>query len=129
MAQGGKLGGILCESSGTQPESFIVIGLGINCVDAPVIADQQTRDLTSARGKVTHADELRLPLVSALLEEIQQLVRKGTSAVALPYSDWALFQPGTEVAWSTNFGKVQGLESVRGAQSFCRRRFCGEPLC
>lgn len=111
--QGGKLGGILCEGSGIHSESFIVIGLGLNCIASPQIPDQPTRDLTSTRGgKITHADQVRMPLIKTLLEEIQQLVQNGPVSVETPYNEWAVFQRGTPVEWNSQSGIVQGLGPV-----------------
>ena len=116
--KGGKLGGILCEGSGTQSASFIVIGLGLNCVKSPQNLDQTAMDLTSARGGIlTHADQIRSFMISSLLEEIQGLVQEGPKRVAEKYNRWAVLSQGTDVEWvsqpdlQTHSGVVQGLGS------------------
>lgn len=117
--EGAKLGGILCEGSGSQSSSFIVIGLGLNCVDSPKNVEQLTVDLTSARGGLqTYADQIRSSLISSLLEEIHSLVQHGPKREAEFYEKWAVLSQGTEVQWtsfsdsSIQSGVVQGLGSA-----------------
>ncbi len=115
---GSKLGGILCEATGTRSDSFIVIGLGLNCVRAPGGLDQATTSLTeflsskSSRVEVT-ADEIRMPLVSAILETLSELQSKGSGALLERYNRHAALKQGTSIEWITDgqfhTGIVEGV--------------------
>jgi BirA family biotin operon repressor/biotin-[acetyl-CoA-carboxylase] ligase len=109
---GSKLGGILCEGSLGGSNPFVIIGIGINCLHAPDGLDQKTIDLTSAigRGPIL-ADDIRTPLTSAILRELDQLPTIGPEIIRKSFEDWSAFPPGTEITWGTpgKNGTVIGL--------------------
>ena len=109
-----KLGGILCESSGHGPNSFIVIGLGLNCRFSPQGVGQATSDLfTLSGGHFLPLDELRGGVLKAVLDQLSQLIENGPTVLSKAYEAIAVFPPGTEVQWGDgNFcGIVEGLGS------------------
>ncbi|MFL5813884.1 MAG: biotin--[acetyl-CoA-carboxylase] ligase [Bdellovibrionia bacterium] len=116
--EGSKLGGILCEATGTKSSSFIVIGIGLNCVRAPEGLDQKTISLTeflSARGQrieVT-ADEIRQPLISSILEILGDLQTRGSAVLLERYNAHAALSSGTAIEWvadgRTHAGIVDGV--------------------
>jgi BirA family biotin operon repressor/biotin-[acetyl-CoA-carboxylase] ligase len=116
--EGAKLGGILCEATGTKSSSFIVIGIGLNCVRAPEGLDQKATSLTeflSSRGQrieVT-ADEIRQPLISAVLEIMGDLQARGSAALLERYNAHAALASGTAIEWvsdgCTHAGVVDGV--------------------
>jgi BirA family biotin operon repressor/biotin-[acetyl-CoA-carboxylase] ligase len=103
-----KLGGILCEAVGNRAGSFIVIGLGLNCVHAPEGLDQLTASLSGAAQAIT-ADQVRPAVINGILSALDELAREGTSGLVRDYERWAAFPPGTEIEWSQGSGKVRGL--------------------
>jgi BirA family biotin operon repressor/biotin-[acetyl-CoA-carboxylase] ligase len=116
--EGAKLGGILCEATGTKSDSFIVIGIGLNCVRAPEGLDQKTTSLTeylSTRGprvEVT-ADDIRMPLISSVLGIMGDLQSQGPSALLQRYNAHAALASGTAIEWTadgrTHAGVVNGV--------------------
>jgi BirA family biotin operon repressor/biotin-[acetyl-CoA-carboxylase] ligase len=116
--EGAKLGGILCEAIGTKTDSFIVIGLGLNCVRAPEGLDQRTVSLTEflsrsgARVEVT-ADEIRQPFISAILNIIEELKREGSGPLLARYNKHAALGFGTPIEWVSSghqhVGTVEGV--------------------
>lgn len=109
-----KFGGILCEGVGNQRQSYVVLGVGLNCVQAPQGLDQKVTDLTTALGgRVITADQIRLGLVHALKEDLSQLSHERIAQFQQDYLNWSVFSPGTWVEWGTpaQAGQVQGLGS------------------
>ncbi|MBC7692286.1 MAG: biotin--[acetyl-CoA-carboxylase] ligase [Methylotenera sp.] len=112
-----KLAGILCEGVGGKENSFIVIGVGVNCGPMPEGVDQPVTsllELAPTRPKL--ADELRPLLVRQLAQVLDRLATpEGVQSVSAQYSRLALFQAGTEVEWTQNSdqhstqGQVLGL--------------------
>ncbi len=97
---GKKLGGILCEGFRVQSETFIVIGVGLNCLQSPEGLDQQTIDLTTAVGRgPIRADDIRDLVLKALLSEVQVLMTEGTTEIRKSYECWATLTKGTEIEW------------------------------
>ncbi len=92
-----KLGGILCESSGFN--SYIIIGIGMNCTHSPRGLDQETTDLSQARGILTTADDVRADIHTSLLDEVAHLVHQGPIRVIGFYNQWTSLRPGTEISW------------------------------
>jgi BirA family biotin operon repressor/biotin-[acetyl-CoA-carboxylase] ligase len=115
---GAKLGGILCEASGGAAHSYIVIGLGLNCTRAPEGLDQAATSLTEflsrngARVEVT-ADEIRMPLVSAITSILGDLQTQGPESLLARYNCRSVLKPGSVIEWhsegKTNQGTVEGV--------------------
>lgn len=117
-----KLGGILCEAVGNRNGSYIVVGLGLNCLHAPVGLDQATSSLTQAllpfgSGPIS-ADDIREKIVWGLLNAFEELnAPKGLQSLLSRYEARAVFQFGTDVKWTQSrpgamehrVGVVQGL--------------------
>ncbi len=106
----GKLGGILCEGA----SSYIVVGLGLNCVQSPSNLERPASDLTSARNGIqTLADDVRLSIIHSILEEVDRLISKGPDDLRLQYENWSLLSLGVSIEWesggSLQIGKVLGL--------------------
>lgn len=124
-APGAKLGGILCEAVGNRNDSYVVIGLGLNCLHAPSGLDQLTSSITAALtpfgvGQVS-ADDIREKIVRGLLDAFDELNSPiGLKALLSRYETRALFQLGTDVEWIQSLsgavehrvGIVQGLGNL-----------------
>lgn len=96
---GRKLGGILCESVGGS-RSFVIAGLGLNCIASPNDPDLNATDLTtSLKGLKITADDIRLDLISSILDELNQLAAEGPANCAASYRKWAALTPGTKIYW------------------------------
>jgi BirA family biotin operon repressor/biotin-[acetyl-CoA-carboxylase] ligase len=96
---GRKLGGILCESVGG-PKSFVIIGIGLNCVASPNDPELNAVDLTTMlSGQKITADDIRLELVDSVLCKLNDLMSKGPKTIANYYRKWALLKPGTKIEW------------------------------
>ena len=110
---GRKLGGILCEGAGRGSDSYIIIGIGLNCVDSPVGLDQETVALSHACNSIVTADDVRQGIVCSVLQELDFLIKNRSSQkISDSYDKWAFFAPGTLVSWGVleeHTGKVQGL--------------------
>ena len=104
---GKKLGGILCEAVGARGDSFIVIGIGLNCAVAPEGLDQATTSVSAERGEVTSADDVRL----AVIRNVLQWMNLDASLIASAYERLAAFPPGSRIQWSEGAeqGAVVGL--------------------
>jgi biotin-[acetyl-CoA-carboxylase] ligase BirA-like protein len=94
---GRKLGGILCEGVGNSSDSFIVVGLGLNCAAHPNDLNQPT--ICLAKKDLDLANRLRPRIISAMLEEFSGLVRSGSARVAKLYRTFAALKPGAEIQW------------------------------
>lgn len=86
-----KTAGILCEGVGSSHGSFIVIGVGANCANAPQV-DQATAALEIP------VDRLRTELISRLRKIFDQ-----PWEIQKPhYLESALLTPGTAISWVSN---------------------------
>lgn len=116
-ASGAKLGGILCEAVGNRAGSFIVIGLGLNCLHAPQGLDQKTVSLTEALGKRLSADDIRGEIVASLVETMDELASLGPARIVADFTRKAAFPSGSEIEWTSpgaaqptaQHGVVRGL--------------------
>jgi BirA family biotin operon repressor/biotin-[acetyl-CoA-carboxylase] ligase len=109
-----KIAGILCEGSGPGSNPMIIIGIGINCLTSPRDIDQAATDLSTAvEYQWITADEIRMPIISSVLAELDDLKEKGPAKVREFYERQALFAEGTSVEWGSppQTGKVIGLGS------------------
>lgn len=93
-----KLGGILCEGVSKRSGSYIVIGLGLNCVDAPQV-DQPTASLSKALGQTIHADQVRSQIIQALQSALERLRKQGGDSVARDFEIWSALKPGAQIEW------------------------------
>jgi BirA family transcriptional regulator, biotin operon repressor / biotin---[acetyl-CoA-carboxylase] ligase len=101
-----KLGGILCEAA---PE-FVVIGLGLNCVDAPEGLDQKATSLSAACGRRVAADQVRPIVVEELRSALARLARNGAPAIREEYERLAELRRGDRVEWGPGTaGELVGL--------------------
>ena len=109
--QGSKLAGILCEGSFRGEQSFIIAGLGLNCNQAPLSLDRATTSLFNALQTPVLTDEIRAPILSAILQELEYLKTGGPGRVQEFYSRWAVLSPGTAIQWGSlpHRGFVKGL--------------------
>ena len=119
-----KLGGILCEAC----EDFVIIGIGINCAQAPQGLDQETCSLSDEAARPVSADELRPALVEELRGALGELSSRGWREIADAYESLASLGPGTEIEWAGNRGLVLGLGDhgelrVRRADGAVQRLF------
>jgi BirA family transcriptional regulator, biotin operon repressor / biotin---[acetyl-CoA-carboxylase] ligase len=109
-----KLGGILCEAVGTRSDSFIIVGIGLNCADHPEGIDQPATSLSrwSGAGAAVDADDIRLPVVAAVAGAVEQLTELGPAPIARDYEKWAALPPGSAIEWAGgNAGSILGLGS------------------
>ncbi len=116
-----KVGGILCESVSSKAGTFVVIGLGLNCVHAPENLDQATtclaNEISGAKNQVTApvtADDVRAPIAQAIADAVGRLDSEGPAALKREYEELAVFQRGAEVFWvgasgAKKSGRVVGL--------------------
>jgi BirA family biotin operon repressor/biotin-[acetyl-CoA-carboxylase] ligase len=95
---GCKLGGILCESVGG-PRSFVIAGIGLNCVSSPIGPDLNAVDLTTLLNQKVTADDIRLGLIDSVLSELKTLTSEGPTHIASNYRKWAALTPGTQIQW------------------------------
>jgi len=107
---GVKAGGILCESSlsGDVVRSFVIVGVGVNCAEAPLLADR-----SSARIPVS-ADALRTGVISALSGTLEELGGAGgVERISQAFSAVSLFKVGDSCRWREESG-VEGDGVVLG---------------
>ncbi len=115
---GKKLGGILCEASGTVTGSFVIAGLGLNCVSIPSGPLLRSAiSLAESVGRIVLASEIRETIALSILESIDSLAR-GPAEVSRYYRDHALFPEGSEVEW--NEGHARGTVLGLGSQGELR---------
>lgn len=108
-AAGAKLGGILCEAVGMRENSFIIIGVGLNCVASPEGLDQAASSLSSVAGRVVNADEIRESVIEGILVILRELESSGPAAVIVEYERRAALPAGTPIEWAAGRGTVEGL--------------------
>ena len=104
LIDGSKAGGILCEGVSGPGGPFIVIGLGINCAQAPEGLDQPTAFLG-----VEDLGSFRIQVVDALIRRLRELGESGPGAIRKAYETHAWLAPGTRIQWSDRSGSVVGL--------------------
>ena len=111
-----KLAGILCEGVGTSRESFVVVGLGLNCVE--ISAEDQTGLLTPAASLHQFSadqnlcEKIRPRVIAHLTTELEELEKNGFARARKIYEKSALFSTGTSVTWtqtSVQSARVLGL--------------------
>ncbi|MDR3608896.1 MAG: biotin--[acetyl-CoA-carboxylase] ligase [Oligoflexia bacterium] len=108
-----KAGGILCEAAnlGAVAQSpYVVIGIGLNCAAAPEGVDQEATFLRAVAPQLS-VDELRMPIVSGVLDALDELQIKGASSIARRYEKLAAFKSGDAVSWRAGSA---GSESTPG---------------
>jgi len=109
---GAKVGGILCEAIGGRPsagDSFIVIGIGLNCAVAPEGLDQAATSFTREVGRRVTADDVRAEIVAGVLRWMDLDRERIIGA----YDEVAAFTLGTAIEWAegSSRGNVVGLGS------------------
>jgi BirA family biotin operon repressor/biotin-[acetyl-CoA-carboxylase] ligase len=114
---GAKAGGILCEGSSNAHGPFVIVGLGLNCVDFPrgVPAASIPANVSELRPKIIHH---ALAAIDSLFD-FSPSERGPTDAIvpaalSQEYESVALLSPGTRVAWGSGEGPVPGLKTGRG---------------
>jgi BirA family transcriptional regulator, biotin operon repressor / biotin---[acetyl-CoA-carboxylase] ligase len=102
-----KLGGILCEAVGPQKESFIIVGIGLNCAVAPEGLDQPTISLSARLERKVVADDVRLVVIRHVLKWTQL----DPARIFASYEHLAALKPGTSIQWAEGqeSGTVIGL--------------------
>jgi BirA family transcriptional regulator, biotin operon repressor / biotin---[acetyl-CoA-carboxylase] ligase len=116
-AGGAKLGGILCEAVGNRSGAFIVIGLGLNCTEAPEGLDQQTASLSGALQRRVAADDVREGVIEEVMGAVDELAVRGSSELVRDFERMAAFPPGSPIEWTVpgaaselaRHGSVRGL--------------------
>lgn len=117
---GAKLGGLLCEAVGSRERSFIIVGIGINCVDSPSGLDQRTTSLTGAlreqqpKADALMADDIRTEIISAIVTSIDEMQSTRDASIARLHEDYARFaalRPGARIQWKNGqaLGETLGL--------------------
>ena len=99
---GAKLGGILCEAS----RWAVLIGVGINWLEAPRVPEQETTFAAAYRSDLKRPSELRGALVTALHEGLMLWRREGSEAMRRRW--FALAEQGDYSAGSLR-GRLVGL--------------------
>ena len=121
-----KLGGILCEGLGGANGAFVVVGVGLNCLQGPEGLEIPTTSLTAILKQPIGADQVRDEIRTAILEAMADLARSGYEEMRTRYEALALYQPGTWIEWSEGgvlhsaqvlglgaFGELRVLESAQ----------------
>jgi len=107
-----KAGGILCEAIGSTRDSFIIIGIGLNCLHAPVGLDQETTSLTIEAGRAVVADDIRLKTVTGVNQILDDLQAHGSALLRDRYRKLAAYPPGTRVEWGNKNGVVEDIGEI-----------------
>jgi BirA family biotin operon repressor/biotin-[acetyl-CoA-carboxylase] ligase len=118
--RGAKIGGILCEGIGNKNDSFIVIGLGLNCERVPEVLDQAVTSLLAEvsghLAKAAEVDGVREAIVQAIPMVLDELYLSGPALIVERFNRWSALPPGTQIEWSSgapggavNTGMVIGL--------------------
>jgi BirA family transcriptional regulator, biotin operon repressor / biotin---[acetyl-CoA-carboxylase] ligase len=114
-----KVGGILCEAVGSGAQSYIVIGLGLNCAEAPEISEMpegsaQPVTALSAAVPGLSADEVRLPVLAGILGMLEDLKREGPASLPERYERMAALRSGMSVVWSVPSATGNASGTVEG---------------
>lgn len=103
-----KLGGILCEGiQNLQSRScFVIIGIGLNYLVAPVVSDRSTTSVLSLlKGMVSpkelesSLDSFRFSLIKALMEALSFLEVKGPDSFRRYYNRFRWAKPRQRISW------------------------------
>jgi BirA family transcriptional regulator, biotin operon repressor / biotin---[acetyl-CoA-carboxylase] ligase len=104
---GKKVCGLLCEGQAGSQESFVVVGIGLNCSKAPQLETfPHATSLKEQLHKAVTANELRPLVLDSLLEISQWLEEEKLDAMRALYDENALFSPGSELQWEESSGEV-----------------------
>lgn len=104
-----KLGGILCEGVAAGSSSFIIVGIGLNCVSSPEGLDQAAASLSELLPSRVTADQLRQPLIEEFLDVLHGMDQFGQEAIKKRYLENAVLTAGVAVEWGECSGTVLGL--------------------
>ncbi len=108
--EGRKLGGILCEGVGSgDQDSFVVIGIGLNCLSSPTGLDQETISLSEALGQKITADQVREFVIEAVLKWMKNLETFSSEKLIQSYERYSALKSGSEIQWQGGSGIVTGL--------------------
>jgi BirA family biotin operon repressor/biotin-[acetyl-CoA-carboxylase] ligase len=124
--EGQKLGGILCEAVGNQTESFIVVGIGLNCAFSPEGLDQKTLSLSSFTGSKIEADLVRDFVIEELMNVVSTLEEKGTSWLIETFNARAALSPGTPISWGEGEQKQGAILGLGEAGELLVKTLSGE---
>lgn len=102
-----KLGGILCEAAGQGKDSFVVIGVGLNCASHPQGLDQPTTSLSASLGQAVGADQVR----SKVIESVLKWMDMNPSRIREQFHKRTALQKGTQIQWAggAQSGMIIGL--------------------
>jgi BirA family biotin operon repressor/biotin-[acetyl-CoA-carboxylase] ligase len=101
-----KLGGILCEAVGGRAQSYVIVGIGINCVSSPDV-DQPTDSLSEALSpRHIDADEIREAIVRGLHETFAELESRGAYSIKQDFLERSAYQPGAPLEWHESGSKI-----------------------
>lgn len=110
-----KVGGILCEGN-PQKGSYLVIGLGLNCLTTPPVTEQAVTSLTALLKKPVAADSIRSGIIREVLSQTQVVtdaalgITQQTQSVRQGYEDLTVHPKGMLVEWGdSQRGEVLGL--------------------
>jgi BirA family biotin operon repressor/biotin-[acetyl-CoA-carboxylase] ligase len=108
-----KLGGILCEAVGSRENSFIVIGMGLNCKVAPEGLDQESTSLSAELGRSTNATVTADDIRVAIIRSVLRWMNMDREKIMATYDHAAAFTAGTKIQWADGkkTGTVIGLGS------------------
>lgn len=109
-----KVGGILCESAGSQSRAYTIIGIGVNVAHSPSLPPEETPAISLKEAGVSvDLDHFRGKLIEEVFQLITELEKGHIQELKTEYLRHSLFQQGDAVTWTqsqTSFqGEVLGL--------------------
>jgi biotin-(acetyl-CoA carboxylase) ligase len=116
---GKKLGGILCEGVSHGPESFVVVGIGVNLVQAPILADP-------GRAAISVVEVVGIEKILGLsLKKLSELIALGlenlkksieSSDIVGIFLDRSTLKPLDQITWNEKGKKAVGMVLGFGPQ-------------
>ncbi len=98
---GKKIAGILCEGFSRGPQSFLIVGIGINCMQKPTQTDIPAialQDLVKGHaGDNLSPENLWKRLHPLIQENIDSLIQFGANAVRARYEKFLIYRRGDEI--------------------------------
>lgn len=109
-----KAGGILCEGTSRGQQSWVVVGIGLNCLAHPDSLSHLSTHLTEYwPNQKIDLKLLRELIITKLLSRFSNLAENGQTELQREWPRVAFLQPGQEITWknqeSSCHGKVLGL--------------------
>ncbi len=104
-----KLGGVLVESVNEGANSFLVVGVGLNCLMVPPVKDRRVTSLSAELGKAIHARDLLPDILFWLKQKLALLPKMSADDLREAFCALSVHALGDPIKWKGKEGTQEGV--------------------